>query len=306
MKEKFLIFGKGQVGTAYKDYLTDKGEEVFVAVADIRKLEEVKKAIAKINPTVVINLAAKTDLDWCEKEENRVETFEVNTLGPDHIANVCAKNNIYFLHISSGCIYHSDTPEKVYKEDDPPCPKAFYSWTKVWAENLISQRVRMEGLSVLVLRPRQLISSALSPRNALLKLFTYDKFIDIQQSATVVEDLLDVSYKMIKKRTTGVINTVNPGLISPYQTAELIKKYLFPEMEFVKISNEELDKIVFAKRVAAVLDISLLKRNGIEMPDIKERAVEIIKELRTKLNTNEGRKVLEEVKIATQKKLSLV
>lgn len=305
-KEKILIFGKGQLGNAYKNYLISKGDDVIIAEADIRNINEVEQAIKKATPSVVMNLAAKTALDWCEEEKNRLETFEVNTMGADNIGNICAKKNIYFVHMSSGCIYHSDNLDQVYKESDLPSPRAFYSWTKVWAENLLNSRTKFEDLKVLILRPRQLISSELSTRNALIKLATYNKFINIPQSATVVEDLLDASYKMIKQRITGTINTVNSGLISPYRIAELVKEYLFPQMEFKEISNEELYRIVFAKRVATILDTSKLKILGLEMPNIEIRIIETLKILKEKLNTDEGIKILKTAGKETKEKFSLV
>ena len=133
---KILIFGRGQLGTFYKDHFEGRGVEVVTPRVDIRDLDQVRKAVTDACPDVVINCAAKTNIDWCE--QNRTETFEVNTLGADNVAAATDEAGKYLLHISSGCVQESLTADDVKSEDDPPNPLCYYAWTKVWAEYLKS------------------------------------------------------------------------------------------------------------------------------------------------------------------------
>src|SRR3990172_2068958 len=97
--DKILIFGNGQIGNAYLNFFQKKGLQVKLAKnTDITYKRKVSSAISNFNPTVVINTAAKTNLEWCE--QNRLEAFNVNVLGANNIAEICAQKKIYFIHFS--------------------------------------------------------------------------------------------------------------------------------------------------------------------------------------------------------------
>lgn len=301
---KVLIFGQGQLGTYYKNYYEAKGDEVINDRVDIRDGAAVQAAVESAKPDFVINAAAKTDIDWCE--QNRTEAFEVNTLGADNVAAACAASGIYLYQISSGCVQESKNAEDVHTEDEPPTPLCFYSWTKVWAENLVLDRVRRQGLQALILRPRQLLSATVSPRNAVTKFLTYKKFIDTPNSCTIVEDLLDVTDQLVARRVTGVYNVVNPGIITPFQVATMLKEIVKPEMEFVKISKEELNKMTLATRVDCVLSGARLEGQGIHLKEIHERLAEILHLFKQNLESEASRAAMAKTEQDTVHKLSLV
>lgn len=310
---KILIFGKGQLGEEYREYFSAKPEyTVSVAEgADIRDLNSVRQAILSAAPDIIINTAAKTNIDWCEV--NRLETLSVNALGADHIGQACQERGIYLVHISSGCIQESKTENEIHGEDDVPNPLCFYSWAKVMADNLLMDRARMRGigfnvgrpLKVLILRPRQLLSAKLSPRNALAKMLTYSKFVDTPNSCTVVPDLIRVTGELIKKGATGIYNVVNPGVTSPYKIAIMLKEAIKPEMSPQMISKDELNKMTLAKRIDSVLCTKKLEAEGIRLPHIDARLREIIGDLKKNLATTEGRAVLVTIEEETKNKLAL-
>ncbi len=303
MSMKILIFGRGQMGQAYHEYFTAKDVETNIAQdVDVRNLDQVNSAINQFKPDVVINCAGKTNLDWCE--QNRLECFDVNVLGADVIAEACQVNNIYLVHLSSGCVQESLTESEARKETDPPHPLAFYSWTKVWAENLLTERGGRYGLKVLILRGRQLVSAKASKRNALTKLVTYSKFIDTPNSMTVVEDMLEVTDKLMQKSATGVYNVANPGIMTPYRLALLLKELVKPDMVVEKISKDELNSMTLAKRIDCVLDLDKLSSEGITLEPAEPRLRKLLPEF--KMNLENAGDVLAETEKETAQKLSLV
>ena len=96
MKEKVLIFGNGQMGNFYLNFFSTKGVEAKLDPIDITEQKEIQASVDKHKPTVIINTAAKTNLEWCEK--NKLKTFNVNVLGADKVAKICDDNNIYLIH----------------------------------------------------------------------------------------------------------------------------------------------------------------------------------------------------------------
>lgn len=304
MLQKVLIFGGGgQLGQFYKNYFEGKGVKVETSVLDVCDEVAVRTILQLSSPDVVINLAARTDIDWCEK--NKLEAFSVNTLGAGVVAKACAELSLYLLHMSSGCIQESKSATEVHTEDDSPSPLCFYSWTKVWAENLVLDCVRKQGLRALILRPRQLLSSVASPRNALTKMLTYTKFIDTANSCTVIEDLMWVGEELLKSGVTGVFNVTNPGVITPYEIALMLREIIKPDMEITKISKEELNRITLAKRIDAVLSTAKLNSLGIHLPEIHARLREILIALKNNLASETGKIILSETLSQTRKKLSI-
>jgi dTDP-glucose 4,6-dehydratase len=273
--DRILIFGNGQIGNFYIDYFTSRG--VIAAIAqntDITKIEEVEKAVAEFKPTVIINTAAITNLEWAGK--NRLDTFNVNVLGADNIAQVCDKNNIYFVHYSSGCIFESVDENDAKSETASPSPAAYYSWTKVWSEELVRFK-KSPNLKYLILRPRQPVSAQVSAKNMLIKLLTFTQFIDTPNAGTVIEDLMDWSYTLINQRYTGTLNVANEGWSTPYRIAQLLKKHVLPSLPIEKITKAKLDELTPNKRVDTILDISKLKTiPGISVVKYEQRLEEII------------------------------
>ena len=137
-------------------------------------------------------------------------------------------------------------------------------------------------------------------------MLTYAKFVDTPNSCTVVEDLLDVTAEMIEKDLTGVYNVCNPGIATPYEIATYLKEIVKPEMEFVKISKAELNKMTLAERVDAVLNTKKLEAAGFHLKEIHERLREVMTELKNNLASNQAEEIMKKTIEETAKKLSLV
>lgn len=303
---RIFITGKGQLGNFYQDFFKKQGATVvaFGSELDVRDEKAVRNKVDEFNPDLVIHTAAKTNIDWCE--QNKLEAFNINTLGADVVGKICQEKNIYLVHVSSGCVLESKSAADAQTEFVVPSPLCFYSWTKVWAEEMLSHRQRRHGLKVLLLRPRQLLSAKVDPRNALTKMLTYTKFIDTPNSCTVVEDLMDVTNQLIERDEVGVYNVVNPGVTTPYEIATALKEIVKPEMEFVKISKEELNKMTLAERVDAVLDTKKLNGLGIHLKEIHERMREVMEELKKNMANGGAQDVMNKTVKETEEKLGLV
>jgi dTDP-4-dehydrorhamnose reductase len=156
----------------------------------------------------------------------------------------------------------------------------------------------------LIIRPRQPVSAKASPRNALTKMLTYTKFIDTPNSMTVVEDLGEVTEKLVTKGATGVYNVANAGIMTPYRLALLLKELVKPDLEVTKISKDELNRMTYAKRIDSVLDCSKLAAEGIVLKSAEERLREILPTF--KKNIDAADDVLAKTRIETDAKLKLV
>jgi dTDP-4-dehydrorhamnose reductase len=298
-----LIFGKGQLSGWYQSHFAAKGATVTVADADVRDGDAVRDAIASVKPDLAVNVAGKTNIDWCE--QHREETFAVNVLGADNVARACQESDTALVHVSSGCVQESVSADHMHDEESTPNPVCFYAWTKVWGDNLVMDRVTRHGLKGLVLRPRQLLSAQLSPRNAIVKMLTYSKFIDTPNSCTVIEDMMDATSQLLEKDATGIVNLVNPGVTSPYRIALLLKERVKPEMTVTAITKEELNRMTFAKRIDAVLKTDRLASFGVTLRPIEDRLPEICDALAESLRAANADEVMAKTEKETEQKLAL-
>ncbi len=292
MSKKILIFGNGQIANFYLDHYKNSSYEAMVANADITSFYEVAKAIKTYQPEVVINTAAKTNLEWAG--QNRLEAFKVNVLGAANVAKACDEKNVYFIHFSSGCIFSSIDGKDAKSEDDAPNSSSYYGWTKAWSEQIVSFE-RSKDFKYLILRPRQPVSAQINHKNMLVKMLTFAKFIDTANSGTVIEDLMIWTDQLIEKQATGIYHVANVGYTTPYNIGLMIKKYILPDLEPEKISKAELDKMTPNTRVDTVLDVGKLQKLGIEVKPYGQRLEEIIKQLGVNLRAIDKTKLKEEL-----------
>ncbi len=293
-KNSHLVFGYGQMAKFIEEYL----DGVFVSHADITREDQIEEEIVKFNPAVVINTAAITSLEECE--QNKTKAFETNTLGAYKVWQVCKKHGIFLCHFSSGCIFSSNTPDEIYSENSIPNPKSYYSWTKVWAENLLGK-----SPNLLVVRPRQVISSRVDDRNTLAKWAVYSHFISDQNSTSVVEDFMPVLKDMINRRISGTFHLANPGTISPLEVAYLLKEKVNPKMKIYPTTLSEINKNLIAKRVTTVLSVEALRAVGYILPPIRESIVKVIEEFKVNLEQSGGLESLNPLRVMTKEKFSL-
>lgn len=277
MEKRILIFGNGQIAHFYEHFYEAKENIILeLAQADVTVIEEVRQAVEAFQPTVVINTAAKTNLEWCGN--NRLEAFNVNVLGAGNIAKVCDELGVYFIHFSSGCIFSSANGTDIKTEESTPNPSSYYGWTKVWSEEIVMFE-RSKDFKALILRPRQPVSAQLNHKNMLTKMLTFSKFVDTPNSGTVIEDLMEWTDQLIDKQVTGVLHVANSGWTTPYKIGLMIKEYILPDLQPEKIEKAELDKMTPNTRVDTVLGIDKLEALDIQVTPYEERLREIIQQL---------------------------
>ncbi len=270
LMEKILIFGaRGYLGRAFR--------EVYPNAAcpnvDIVEAHAVGDILDQEKPDVVINAAGKTgrpNIDWCETHKE--ETLRSNLTGPLVLLEECSKRGIYWVHMSSGCIYDGDKGGQGFSEDDlPNFMGSFYSRVKGWCDQILRE------FPVLILRLRMPFDSSTNERNLLVQLRKYPKVLDVQNSLTYLPDFLSAAKTLIERRRTGIFNIVNPGTISPYEMMILYKKIVQSSHSFERLCLEDLSKVVRAARSNCILSTEKLQAEGITLPDVHVRVEEALR-----------------------------
>lgn len=141
--EKILVTGAlGQLGRAVvKEYgdtadfvRTDMVEADGVKKLDISDMDALNSVFDAEGPDVVINCAAFTNVDGCEKDEDAA--FIANAIGPRNLAIACEKYGAKLVHISTDYVFNGNATKPLI-ETDTPDPVSAYGRTKLAGENFV-------------------------------------------------------------------------------------------------------------------------------------------------------------------------
>lgn len=139
MSEKVVVTGcNGQLGRALKIELgkDDRFEYIGTDVdqVDITKSDELIAYIKDINPYAVVNCAAYTNVDGCEKNEDLA--MKINAIGPRNLAVAAREVGAKLVHISTDYVFPGNGTSP-YREFDATSPKSAYGRTKLAGENFV-------------------------------------------------------------------------------------------------------------------------------------------------------------------------
>ena len=136
---KIFLTGKnGQLGAKLEDDLK-KSHEVIAMDQDALDLMDVKlidDTIYKVNPDLIINAAAYTNVDKAEKDKDLA--YKVNVVAPKTLSDLAKLLDIPIIHISTDYIFDG-SKKNAYEEDDKANPLSVYGKTKWQGEEFVRQ-----------------------------------------------------------------------------------------------------------------------------------------------------------------------
>jgi len=212
----FIIFGaEGVLGKAFISRLSSPAAteyRVFPfnhAKADITNSSHIGPLMEYIRPDIVINCAAVSDQDICEKAKDGATL--VNATGPVILAENCKKYEAVLIHFSTVSVFDGKK-KSPYTEHSPTNPINIYSKTKLGGEQLVRKRLPHNHL---IIRPGFLfgldepncISSWISMTEKKQKITVSQNHI----CPTYAPDLAEATLELIFKGATGVYHIANSG-----------------------------------------------------------------------------------------------
>ena len=134
--QKIVATGRAEIGSVSEQI---KNSEVFaldVDKLDITKLEQVKTVLKEINPDVVINCAAATNVDGCEA--NKDLALKINAIGAKNLAIVSEEIGAKLVQVSTDYVF-SGVGEIPLNESDLVAPYSVYGKTKLLGEEYVRE-----------------------------------------------------------------------------------------------------------------------------------------------------------------------
>ena len=129
--------GSGQAGSALEKSATGT-VKVYAPPAsdfDIRRPKDIEAIFAAVEPDVVINAAAYTNVDEAEAEQELA--FEVNARGAGNLARACESTGSTMIHLSTDYVFDG-RKQGPYLETDDVEPINLYGLSKLEGERAVS------------------------------------------------------------------------------------------------------------------------------------------------------------------------
>ena len=274
----WIVGSSGQIGTAINEVLDPLEVEVFNTDKDELDITETDEVLnfGEINrPDVIINCAAVTDTEVCEREPELA--YRVNALGARNLSIVARKVGAKMVQLSTDDVFDgmSKTP---YSEFDDTNPRTVYGRSKRAGENYVKEFTHKHFIirsNWVYGRGNNFVTKVLDAAEAGRTLaVASDQF----GSPTSAKDLARIILYLIRTNEYGTYHATCKGVCSRYEFAQEILRFSGREGSLKAVPTSESD--LSSERPAyAVLDNFILRIIDVyEMPEWKRSLEEYMKE----------------------------
>lgn len=221
-----VIGARGQLGTDLVKAFGDCEVNPFTSDdMDIVDEAKVQQQVAFAAPDLVINAAAFTRVDECEREHETA--FRTNAVGTLNVARACRKWDVPFMHISTNYVFDG-TKGAPYVETDIPQPLNAYGITKLAGEQYLQYTwpkhyiVRVSGLFGIMpsrMKGTNFVETMLrlGGRGTALRIVD-----DESLSPTYTADAARVLRKLVETKAYGMYHLANRGGCTWFNFAKMI------------------------------------------------------------------------------------
>ncbi len=213
--------GAGQLGSALMRVLTALGAEVSAPAhseLDVCDEAAIQRVFARFAPERVVNCAALTKVDTCEREPERAA--RANAEAPALLARACAAKGAKLVQLSTDYVFAGDAV-RPYREDDAPAPRSVYGRTK-----LAGERAALSAAGALVVRTSWVYGRGRNFPAAILEQAAQGKplrVVDDQRGRpTWAADLAEGVVSLALRDVSGVVHLANDGEATWYELARAV------------------------------------------------------------------------------------
>ena len=278
---KILITGSnGMLGHDLIEVLKDEHELVLTTskTLDITVEDKVMDFICDINPDVVINSAAYTDVDGCE--ENQDIAYRVNGDGVKNLALACKEVDCPLVHVSTDYIFNGKNT-RPWVEDDEIGPISVYGKSKLKGEEAILEILD----KFFIVRTAWLygINGKNFPKTMLELAKNHSEITVVYDEVgtpTYTPDLAGAISELIKTDYYGIYHITNSGSCSWCEFAKYIFEVADADVKVIPVTASEFARPA-PRPSYSVLENKNWVKNGFEplrsYKDAIKEYIELIK-----------------------------
>ena len=278
----FAIGASGLVGSRIQELLSDKYDfqnlslETGVNITDPATLDVIRN---DMKHEIVLHLAAKADVDGCEKDKplgENGDAYKININGTLNVVNACRESNKKIIYISTDFVFDGEnTPDRGYSEENRPNPVNWYGYTKYQGEEI----VRNSGIPYLIVRIAYPYRQEFEAKMDFVRVFISK--LKNNEPLTVVDNHImtptfmdDIAYALdalIKHKSTGIYHVVGSQSLSPYDAALMVAKKIDANPFLVtKTTRSEFFKDRAQRPFNIALNNDKIQKLGVKMRSFEE------------------------------------
>lgn len=269
MSRILVIGAKGMLGRDLVEVLRSSSRNNEVVGWDFEDVDirEEQRTIAKIEnmcPEIVINVAAFTDVDGCELNEEKV--FAINAEGMRHIALGALRCRARVVYLSSDYVFDGKKREP-YLESDPPHPLNVYGRSKLKGEQYVQELVE----NSLIIRTQWLYGKyGNNFVTSILRQAREKRVLSIVNdqigSPTYTADLSEAISALIQFDVKGIFHVANSDLCTWYTFGQAILKLAgIAGVKIIPISSKELGRPALRPSYSVLSTQKLKKETGMTL-----------------------------------------
>jgi dTDP-4-dehydrorhamnose reductase len=270
MKRILLVIGaKGMLGRDLMGVLQASlpNDEIIgwdIEEIDIQKEEDTVFKIEKLRPDIVVHIAAYTDVDGCELDEEKA--FAVNAEGTRHVALAASRCRAKMVYLSTDYVFNGNKREP-YLESDSPHPLNVYGRSKLKGEQYVQELVK----DTLIIRSQWLygrygknfVTSILQQAGEKRVLSIVNDQIG---SPTYTVDLAKAISVLIQFDAQGIFHVANSDLCTWYTFGQAILKLSgMGKVRVIPISSKEFGRPAVRPSYSVLNCQKLKKETGLAL-----------------------------------------
>jgi len=226
---------------------------------DLRSKDDIQEAIEANKPSILINCAAWTDVDGCEKNPELAK--EINATLPQHLSELSKKIGAHLVQISTDFVFDGRT-DIPYNEKQPPNPLSVYGQTKLDGEIGVGPKATIIRTSWLQTQDdSNMVEWILE---SFKKTGPVEVPNDRRANPTFVSDLLPIIKYFAESRYAGVVHATNQGTTNWCEFARFVAEKSHNDPTRVIPSEAEKLNRVAERPVFSALDNAIIREEKIE------------------------------------------
>jgi dTDP-4-dehydrorhamnose reductase len=293
MKRTILVIGaEGMLGKDLMGVLLSSlpNDEVIgwdIEEIDIQKEEDTVFKIEKLRPNIMVHIAAYTDVDGCELNEEKA--FAVNAEGTKHVALTASRCQAKMVYLSTDYVFDGNKREP-YLESDSPHPLNVYGRSKWKGEQYVQELVK----DPLIVRTQWLfgrygknfVTSILRQAEEKSVLSIVNDQIG---SPTYTVDLAKAISALIQFDASGIFHVANSDLCTWCTFGQAILKLSgMDKVRVIPISSRELGRPAIRPSYSVLNCQKLKKKTGLTLRPWSEALKEYLSTYRPSMGRLDG------------------
>lgn len=276
----------GQLGLACSNILKSKYSVIKTGLTpinisnklDISSTQDVKNFLDKYNPDTILNLAAMTDVDGCEKNPKRAN--KINYKG---VMNLCDGFKGHFIQLSTDYVFNGESGP--YVEDDLTDAISVYGQSKLDAEQYLMD----SKIDYTIIRANVLYSYSPDTKASFLKWVVeslknskkINVVSDQWNNPTSTNSLAEFIKRVTLSKAYGLYHYADKGVMSRFDFAQLIAKVFELDSDLINpILSSDLNQVAARPLKSGLRTQKIQNQLSIVPPTVEASLIQIYNSLK--------------------------